>query len=162
MIAVIFPSRGLAFSQTCEELLDNLEGYDYEIFFSHQKPIPDCFNEPLERALKSKATHFWIVEDDMILPKNTLKRLLEANVPAIACDYPLTKEGQPAIFQDPDGNAVYSSTGCILLTRAFLKTYKRPIFRTDTKWDIRIREAVEATPHKVKGCLLYTSDAADE
>lgn len=157
-IAVIFPSRGLAFSQTCEELLDNLEGYDYDIFFSHGLPIPDCFNKPLERALKGSYTHFWFVEDDMILPKNTLKRLLAKKTPAIMCDYPMNKEGSPAIFRDPEGNVIYGGTGCLLVTREFIESYSKPVFHSDQAWDIKIGEVVNVKPHPVKGNLYGLHD----
>lgn len=157
-IAVIFPSRGLALSQTCEELLDNLEGYDYEIFFAHGLSIPNCFNKPLERALEGRFTHFWFVEDDMILPKNTLKKLLAEKSPAIMCDYPIDSEGKAAIFSDPDANAIYGGTGCLLVTRDFLKAYKKPIFHTDIAWDIKIGEVVEVKPREVKGNLYGLHD----
>lgn len=158
MIAVIFPSRGLAFSRTCEELLDNLEGYDYKIFFSHGKSIPDCFNIPLERALQGDYTHFWFVEDDMILPKNTLKKLLEENVPAVMCDYPMNREGDAAIFRDPDNNAIYGGTGCLLVTREFIEVYPKPVFHSDVAWDIKIGEVVNVKPHPVKGDLYGLHD----
>lgn len=157
-IAVVFPSRGLAFSQTCEELLDNLEGFDYKIFFSHGLSLPNCFNVPLNKALRGPYTHFWFVEDDMILPAGTLKALLKAQVPAIMCDYPMDADGKPAIFRDPDGNAIYGGTGCMLVTREFLKSYKRPIFHTDTAWDIKIGETVEVKPRKVKGDVYGLHD----
>lgn len=157
-IAVIFPSRGLAFSKTCEELLENLQGFDYEIFFSHKRPIPDCFNEPLERALKGSYTHFWFVEDDMILLKDTLKDLLKAKVPAICCDYPVSKEGKASVYRDPDNNAIYGGTGCLLATREFIEQYERPVFRTDIAWDISIGDRLEVTPRKVKGNLYGLHD----
>lgn len=157
-IAVIFPSRGLSFSQTCQELLENLEGYDWEIFFSHGLSIPNCFNKPLEVALRRRFTHFWFVEDDMILPKNTLKRLLEEAVPAIMCDYPMDADGKPAIFRDPDGNVIYGGTGCLLVTREFLKAYKRPIFHSEIAWDIKIGEVVEVHPRAVKGNIYGLHD----
>lgn len=157
-IAVIFPSRGLAFSQTCEELLENLEGYDYDIFFAHGLSIPNCFNKPLEQALKGKYTHFWLVEEDMILPKDTLKQLLNANVPAICCDYPVTREGKASVYRDPDDNAIYGGTGCLLVTRAFLKKYKQPIFRTDTAWDIKVGDRLEVKPRPVTGDLYGLHD----
>lgn len=157
-IAVIFPSRGLAFSQTCEELLDNLEGYDYDIYFAYGLPIPDCFNEPLEKALKGKYTHFWVVEDDMILPKNTLKTLLEANVPAIMCDYPMDNNGKAAIYRDPDGNAIYGGTGCLLVTREFINKYQQPVFHTDVAWDIKVGEVVELKRRPIKGDLYGLHD----
>lgn len=148
-IAVIFPSRGLAFSQTCEELLENLQGFDYDIFFSHKRPIPECFNEPLKQAQKGKYTHFWFVEDDMILPKNTLKRLLDEKEEAIMCDYPMDAQGKAAIFRDPDNNVIYGGTGCLLVTSRFLQKYKQPIFHTDTAWDIKVGDVVELKPRKV-------------
>jgi hypothetical protein len=151
-IAVIFPSRGLAFSQTCEELLENLEGYDYDIFFAHGLSIPNCFNKPLGRALEShkRYTHFWFVEDDMVLPKNTLKRLLAEGVPAIMCDYPMDAKGKPAILRDPDSYAIYGGTGCLLVTRKFIQSFKKPVFHSDIAWDIRIGETVEVKSREVK------------
>lgn len=157
-IAVIFPSRGLVFSQTCEELLDNLEGMDYDIFFAQRLPIPDCFSKPLEQALRGAYTHFWFVEEDMVLPKAILKSLLRENVPAVCCDYPVTKEGKASVFRDPEGNAIYGGTGCLLVTRAFLKAYKEPIFRTDIAWDVKIGDRFEAEPRKVKGDLYGLHD----
>src|SRR5882724_5912261 len=157
-IAVIFPSRGLAFSQTCEELLDNLEGYDYDIFFSHGLSIPNCFNKPLERALEGSYTHFWFVEDDMILPKNTLKRLLAKKLPAIMCDYPMDREGKSAIFRDPKGNVIYGGTGCLLVTREFIDKYAKPVFHSDVAWDIKLGGVVEVKPKSVRGDLYGLHD----
>lgn len=157
-IAVIFPSRGLAFSQTCEELLENLQGFDYDIFFSHKRPIPECFNEPLERALCGSYTHFWFVEDDMVLPKNTLKRLLDEKVPAICCDYPVTREGKASVYRDPDNNVIYGGTGCLLVTRQFLESYQQPVFRTDIAWDVKIGDRFEAEPRKIQGDLYGLHD----
>lgn len=157
-IAVIFPSRGLAFSQTCEELLENLEGYDYDIYFSHGLPIPECFNKPLEQALRSSYSHYWLVEEDMLLPKDVLKRLLGKQVPAICCDYPVSKEGKASVYRDPEDNAIYGGTGCLLMTKAFLKKYKQPIFRTDIAWDVKIGDRFEATPRKIEGNVYGLHD----
>lgn len=171
-IAVIFPSRGLAFSQTCEELLDNLEGYDYNIFFSHGLSIPECFNKPLRQALRAqryKYTHFWVVEDDMVLPKNTLKTLLEEcpDKGAVACDYPLDDKGKPAVFSDPEGNIIFGGTGCLLITRSFLGAYRylnlenlkpMPIFRTDRAWDIKEGEILEVKSRPTKGNVYGLHD----
>lgn len=157
-LAVIVPSRGLAFSQTCEELLDNLQGLNYEIFFAHGLDIPECYNAPLKRALRGPYTHFWIVEDDMILPKGVLKELLRANVQAICCDYPVSKQGKAAVYRDPAGDVIYGGVGCLLMTKKFLKKYKQPIFRTDVVWDVKIGERFEATPRKIRGDLYGLHD----
>lgn len=148
-IAVIFPSRGLAFSETCEELLDNLEGYDYDIFFAHGLPIPVCFNKPLKSALNGSYSHIWFVEDDMMLPKNCLKDLLAEKQDAVTANYPLTKDGTSAIFADPEGNAIYTGTGCLLVTLDFIKKFKFPVFKSDTCWDIKInKDHITVKPKK--------------
>lgn len=158
-IAVILPTRGMMFSQTAEELLENLEGFNYEIYWSHGLPIPDCFNYAAQRALRnSKNTHFFFIEEDMILPKDTLKNLLKAKVPAICCDYPVTKEGKASVLRDPDGNVIYGGTGCLLVASLFLKKYKQPVFRTDIAWDIKIDNRFEATPRKIEGNIYGLHD----
>jgi hypothetical protein len=138
-IAVILPSRGLAFSQTIEEILNNLYGYKYTIYFSHGLPIPDCFNKPLEKALsKREHTHFWFVEDDMVLPDMLLTQMLTEAKHAVAVDYPVTKEGVGAIQTDSQGKALFTGTGCLLVQRSFLERLKRPVFRDDVRWDVHI------------------------
>lgn len=138
-IGVILPSRGLAFSQTMEELLNNLYGYKHTIYFSHNRPIPDCFNAPLRKAMeRTKHTHFFIVEDDMVLSELLLTRMLEATRPAVACDYPVTAEGIGAVQKDSKGKALFSGTGCLLLTRDFLQSFKWPLFRDDIRWDVHV------------------------
>jgi hypothetical protein len=134
-IAVIFPSRGLCFSQTAEELLDNLEGYDYDLFFAHGLPIPDCFEKPVREALRGSYTHVWLVEDDMILPEGTLDAMLLMDAPVVACDYPVSKSGQGAIMKSAEGKIVFAGTGCLLVKRAVFDALTPPYFRTDIRWN---------------------------
>lgn len=137
-IGVIFPSRGLVFSKTAQELLDNLKGYEYRIFFSHRKPIPECFNEPVMYALDdSSITHIWIVEDDMIMPKDTLTKLLEVDKAVVTADYPVTKEGRGSVFKDADNRVLFCGTGCLLIKREVFDELKTPYFRTDSKWNVK-------------------------
>lgn len=135
-IAVILPSRGLLFSQTADELLQNLQGYDYDVFFAHKLPIPDCFEKPLKRALRSpqRYTHFLFIEDDMILSDDILDAMLIADLPAVTCDYPVSKDGQGAVFSDIEGRVVFSGTGCLLVKRFVFDRIKKPYFRTDIRW----------------------------
>lgn len=133
-IAVILPSRGLVFAETLQELLGELKGYDYSIYWSHEKPLPRCFNMPLGRALKKDFTHFWFVEEDMILPKGVLKAMLDMDKPAVTCDYPISQGGNGTVLYDPEGKALFSGTGCLLVKREVLEQMPRPIFRTDILW----------------------------
>lgn len=137
-IGVIFPSRGLMFSQTGEELLANLKGYDYKIYFSHKRPIPECFEFPTESALMDREiTHLWFVEDDMVLTPNTLRDLLEADTNAVTADYPVTKDGRGSVFYDAGGNVVFSGTGCLLVKRRVFENLKKPYFTDKVRWTMQ-------------------------
>lgn len=134
-IGVIFPSRGLAFSQTAEELLNNLDGHLYKIFFSHKKPIPECFEDPTIEALSDPTiTHLWFVEDDMILRPDTLNKLLEADANAVTADYPVTKDGRGSVFFDKGKNVVFCGTGCLLIKVGVFKSLKKPYFTDKVRW----------------------------
>jgi hypothetical protein len=139
-LAVILPSRGLMFSETLEELLGELEDFDYEIFWAHGKSLPDCFNEPLEKVL-ADPTVFAVLfcEDDMIIPKGILKKMFDQNYPVVALDYPFKDNGDSTMLHDPAGNVIYSGTGFLLCAKAILERMPKPVFRTDTAWDIAIR-----------------------
>lgn len=140
-LGVVLPSRGLLFSASFEELLAELEPFDYKIYFAHGRPIPECFNEPLEQALKDKkVTHILFAEDDMALPKGILKKMVDLNVPATALDYPFKDNGEATILHDPEGYALYSGTGFLLVWREIFDKMPKPVFRTDLAWDVRIQK----------------------
>lgn len=134
-VAIILPSRGLMFSRSAEEIHRNAQSINCKFFFAHKKPIPDCFNEPTERALADDTiTHLLFVEDDMVIPDGTFWGMLELNLPVVTCDYPVTKDGKGAVFYDPEGNVLFTGTGCLLVKREVLDVMPRPIFITDTKY----------------------------
>lgn len=135
-IAVILPTRGLIFSETAQELLDNLDGYTYDIFFAHELPIPRCFEEPLELALEGNYSHVWFCEEDMVLPEETLSAMLLMDAPVVTMDYPVGKNGQGAVFYDKSGRVVFSGTGCLLVKREVFKKLNTPYFRTDVRWNV--------------------------
>lgn len=117
-LAVIFPSRGLAFSETVEEVIREVTSVNIEtrIFFSHSRKIPDCFNIPAGLALNAQFTHFWFVEDDMALPAGILQEMLDMNVPAVTADYPVTDDYYSVCY-DNAGVVMWSGTGCLLMDR---------------------------------------------
>lgn len=134
-VGVILPSRGLMFSETADELLQNLKGIPHKIFFSHGKPIPECFESPTRRALLHEdITHLWFVEDDMVLSKGTLQAMLDMDANAVACDYPVTKDGRGSVFYDKGGRVVFCGTGCLLVKRDVLFHLKTPYFTDKVKW----------------------------
>lgn len=139
------------FSETLEELLGELKGFDYKIFWAHQKSLPQCFNDPTEEALKDPEVFAVLfVEDDMIIPKGILKRMFDRNYPVVALDYPFKNDGDATMLHDPEGNAIYSGTGFILIAKAILEALPKPIFRTDTAWDTMIKgETLVFWPRKL-------------
>ena len=137
-IGVVFPSRGLCFSRTAEELIRETKRHNCKIFFSHGKPIPDCFNDPLEEALDDKdITHIWFVEDDMVLPEGILTDMLNKDKAVVTADYPITKDGRGSVYRDADGKVIFCGTGCLLVQREVFDEIKRPRFHTRTKWNIK-------------------------
>ena len=137
-VGVIFPSRGLIFSKTAEELLRNLKGIPHKIYFAHKKGIPECFNDPLEEALADEdITHIWFVEDDMVLPDGTLKKLMAVDKAVVTADYPITKDGRGSVYTDADNKVIFCGTGCLLVDRHVFDEIKKPVFRTSTKWNVK-------------------------
>lgn len=135
-VAVIVPSRGLMFSKTAEEIVNNVKGVPHKFFFSHKRPIPECFEIPTEEALADpEVTHLWYVEDDMILPdEHLLKVMLNEYADVVTCDYPTSDDGRGAIFKDKAGQVIFGGLGCTLVSRTILEKMKPPYFRTDIKW----------------------------
>lgn len=137
-VAVILPSRGLAFSETIDEVLRELKlaRVDWNIYWSHGRQVPNCLNIPTERALKDKkVTHLWFVDDDMILPRGVLKELIKEDRHAIGCDYPVAITMGSTMY-DPDGRAYFCGNGCLLVQRKTIENMKRPIWRSDVGWQI--------------------------
>lgn len=136
-IAVILPSRGLIFSRTADEILQNVKGIPHKFFFSHRKPIPECFEEPTVRALEDESvTHLWFIEDDMVLKPDTLQRLIDADKAVVTIDYPVNKNGRGSVFK-VGKEVLFCGTGCMLVKREVFTELRKPYFRTDMKWNIK-------------------------
>lgn len=150
-LAVVLPSRGLMMSETLEELLNELEGFEYEIFWSHGRSLPACFNEPTERALSDPSVYAVLFcEDDMKLPKGILQRMFDANYPVVALDYPFQQDGDSTCLHDPKGFAYWTGTGFLLVARQVLDNLEKPIWCTDRTFDPFIdRDTIHFWPRKL-------------
>jgi hypothetical protein len=124
------------FSETLEELLGELEGLEYEIYWAHAKSLPECFNEPTERALADKTNYAVLFcEDDMILPPGILREMFAQQYPVVALDYPFQQDGDSTCLHDPEGMAFWTGTGFILVAREILEQIPKPIWRTNRTFD---------------------------
>lgn len=134
-VGVILPSRGLIFSQTAEEVLNNLKGIPHKFFFSHRLPLPQCFEKPTCKAIfDDEITHLWFVEEDMVLPPGTLSRMLDVDANVVTCDYPVTKDGRGSVFYDKGGQVVFCGTGCLLVKKEVFENLKAPYFTDKVRW----------------------------
>ncbi len=127
-LAIIIPSRGLIFSKTVESLFNAVSHVDlpYRLFFSHDNPIPDCFNKPIQEALKDpEITHLVILEEDVILPENGLEDMLIADSDIAFFDYPLDSGRVTNVFH----GILMSGPGLIMFKREALEQLLP--FRTD-------------------------------
>ena len=134
-LAVVLPSRGLVYSQTVDELLRELNGLDYQIFWSHGRPIPDCFTIPTEQALAGDFEHILFVEEDMVLTPGIVKKMLARDTYAVACDYPVGGGSGGTVMYDPQGRAFFTGCGLLLVRTDLLKKLPKPIWRTDIRWE---------------------------
>ncbi len=169
-LAVVLPSRGLLFSETFEELLGELEGLNYEIFFAHERPLPEAFNEPTEKVLADKDVYAVLYcEDDMIIPKGILKKMFAVRYPVVALDYPFQQDGDSTCLHDPQGMAFWTGTGFLLVAKSVLQQMEQPVWRTDTTFDPFIdTDTIHFWPRKLDkvyyglhdlrfGLLLYSA-----
>lgn len=137
-VAVILPSRGLIFSQTADEILQNLRGIPHKFYFAHKLPIPQCFEKPTCKAIfDEEITHLWFIEDDMVVPPDTLKMMLDMDVAVVTADYPVNPDGRGAVFKDKGGKVIFTGTGCLLVKKQVFDELKAPYFRTDIRWTVK-------------------------
>lgn len=152
-LAVVMPSRGLIYSQTVEEMYRELNalGIDYEVFYSHCRPIPDCFEIPTNEAIEGDFTHVLYVEEDMILPEGVVKRMADRVKHAIACDYPVGGSEGGTVMYDPEGVAFFTGCGLLMVDADLLRSLPKPIWRTDVRW----------LPRTEDGYVYFTVDTDD-
>lgn len=145
-IAVILPSRGLIFSQTADEILQNVKDIPHKFFFSHRKPLPECFEKPVNRALLDESiSHLWLIEDDMIITYQTLQDMLDMDKAVVTANYPTTARKDASVLS-VKGQVIYGGTGCTLVKREVFDELKAPYFRDDIAW----------IPKNMGDCIKFT------
>ena len=130
-LAILIPSRGLINSRTIESVLENI--YDshfyYKFFFTHDLPIPDAQNTLVRRALDWEADYLWFVEEDMLIPKDTLQKMYMLMQPIVAVDYPVGEKRYGCIARKA-GEILWFGLGCTLIHDEVFEEIKEPWFET--------------------------------
>lgn len=142
-IARCTPSRGLIHSRTEEtaewgRMYAEAQEYVWRSFFSHDLPIPGCFNAVCEEAYLWGADLFWILEEDVRPALYAFSEMFEtiaSNEADVAVvDYPMDDPGSGKIswgvIRDGAGQIAWARTGCILFKRACLEALPKPWFST--------------------------------
>lgn len=147
-IITLMPTRGLIFTKAQqaleEELLKNNQ-VPY-ILRTDNQPIPDCRNTLVEQALKTPATHFLLMDDDVIMPEGGLKAMIDLDTDIAFIDYPMHYTGDKwgemgtATFDeylpgdDTDGKPVaWAGLGCTLVKREVFENLPSPWFQVFQK-----------------------------
>jgi len=155
-IGVIFPSRGLLFTETLKELLDELSGLTHTIYWSHGNTLPECFNKPLKKALNGSHSHILIVEDDMVIKPGILKEMLDLKKDIVTCDYPVFETPSGTVLYDYQDRAIFTGTGFMLIKTEVLEKMPKPIFRSDIQWSFKNRfDKIVFTPEIVNPKTVY-------
>jgi len=132
VIAALLPSRGLVHSRTVEAVDRELMDTDSKVFYTHDKPIPDCFNILSEKFLDSGADFAWFVEEDVVPPEGALKSLLallESGKSISFINYPLIKFNNAICYKFFQDEVVWTGMGCTLVKREVFEKLERPWFK---------------------------------
>jgi GT2 family glycosyltransferase len=111
-----------------ESVMNNLPDNNWNVYMSHNLPIPDCFNEPMKEAMNTDGD-VWIVEEDMLIPTGTLKRMYEMGKPVVSVDYADRRTGKSLTWRDKKGNVILTGLGCMLVKREVFEKMEAPYFR---------------------------------
>jgi len=141
-IARCTPSRGLVHSRT-EETADRardwaeLHGHRWRNFWTHDLPIPACFNNVVMRAYNWGADLVWILEEDVVLKSPSIAfpammATLADGADVAVIDYVMDAPSTGALtwgtIRDGAGRISWTRTGCILIKQQCLDRLPRPWF----------------------------------
>lgn len=136
-IAVCIPSRGLIYSEVMAAIWREVAGHDGDIgfFYTHNLPIPDCFNYLAEQAMNW--SFVWFVEEDTVPPAGALKAMIEAmkeGYMQVAIDYPVCN-GISTVYRSK-GRILFTGLGCTLINTDVFTELPYPWFETSKSYQI--------------------------
>ncbi|OPZ94946.1 MAG: hypothetical protein BWY74_00157 [Firmicutes bacterium ADurb.Bin419] len=153
-IATLVPTRGLIFTKTITAIMreNALCGQYPAIFSTTDLPLPHSRNALVEDALASphNFTHLLLVDDDIIIPENGLKAMLELDADIAFIDYPMHYavgkwKNMSTACRDNwlpgeewrDKPIVWAGLGCTLVKREVFEKLDKPWFVSGVKSFIR-------------------------
>jgi|SRR6185369_1255530 len=134
-IIVLMPTRGIILTEVQDaldqELATNMQSP--VILHTHDLPLPVSRNFLVETALQQDWwTHALLIDDDVIMPKGSLKQMLKLKTDVAIVDYPMQNkvDGQSisTIVHDDDGSIAYAGLGIALIKREVFEKIGSPWF----------------------------------
>ena len=135
MLAVILPTRGTVFTKMIMALLDNLKNINYRIYACSHLPADSARNFLMKKALKDNPEYFLFIDDDVVLPSRTIKKMLAMNSGAVACEVPM-KEGGSSVVYRSNGKVYWAGAGCLMVKKEEILKMEKPYFNSSPQWNI--------------------------
>lgn len=127
----------------------NLEGHDHVKLYSHDLPIPESFNELVERFLETDQEFAWFVEEDVVPPANALSLMVSEESAISFVDYPLKNKPNRPCYGVYRGRLIWVGLGCTLVRRSVFEKLKKPWFETQWKY-VAVHTGSAAKDHVVQ------------
>lgn len=150
-IAIVVPTRGFIFSKVMSaiERERNNTWLKTALCISHDEAIPDSFNRLVKKALLVGASHIWIIEEDVVVPNNSLSELYNKVEDITFIDYAVN--GWSCSAKDQNNNLLWAGLGCTMIKRHVFEKIEYPWFRTDKVLRLNDWEWIENTSRNVYG-----------
>lgn len=151
-VAIILPTRGLVYTQVEDAIHREIDGTWHKVkyFRSYDKTIPEAQNFLVEEALKHEGINwFWFIEEDVVVPEGSFKRLFNQTEPISFIDYGVN--GWSCSAKNEDGEIVWCGFGCTMVRREVFEKLNRPYFRTDKALRLNDGAWIDTNPDKVYG-----------
>lgn len=139
------PTRGLIFTKTQQALEEELQANGQPVFIlrTDNEPIPQCRNTLADTALKiPEWTHTLLIDDDVIIPENGLKAMIDLDTDIAFIDYPMHYDGDKwgkvgtATYDNwlpgedyKDKPVAWAGLGCCLVKREVFEKLPKPLFK---------------------------------
>jgi hypothetical protein len=147
LIAIIIPTRGTIMTRVitavAREMASNLQ--QFVLLTTEDIPLPDSRNRLVEEALMIEpVTHLLLIDDDVVISPQGLKKMLELDCDIAVIDYPMHTDPDNKRIKDV-GNICYNfwlkgqstkdkpiywaGLGCVLVKREVFKKMGYPWFQ---------------------------------
>ena len=118
------------FTEVEQALEEEIRNKNHRIYRSFTLPIPDCQNQLVSQALEDNPTHLLFIEEDVVIPKDGLTKLLAANTDVAFIDYAVA--GWSCRAKDrKTGEILWCGLGCTLIKTGVFDKLEKPYFRVD-------------------------------